>query len=106
MSAAVQERQELADGYTLRYQANDYADLVAFIVCTGLPTWSMLAGVVPLLIVAACLLPYLLLLIFFAGIRVSRSAPFLARSRSKLWLVQLGVDTTAVNQARYSCTSW
>ncbi len=21
-------------------------------------------------------------------------------------LVQLGVDTTAVNQARYSCTSW
>ncbi len=22
------------------------------------------------------------------------------------YLVQLGVDTTAVNQARYSCTSW
>jgi hypothetical protein len=31
MSEAVQERQELPDGYALRYQADDYADLVAFI---------------------------------------------------------------------------
>jgi hypothetical protein len=31
MSQAVQERQELVDGYALRYGANDYADLVAFI---------------------------------------------------------------------------
>ena len=31
MSEAVQERQELPDGYAFRYQANDYADLAASI---------------------------------------------------------------------------
>jgi len=31
MSQAIQERLELADGYAFRYQADDYADLVAFV---------------------------------------------------------------------------
>lgn len=31
MSQAIQERQELVDGYAFRYHADDYADLVAFI---------------------------------------------------------------------------
>jgi len=31
LSEALQERQELTDGYALRYHAEEYADLVAFI---------------------------------------------------------------------------
>lgn len=33
--------------------------VVGIIVCTGLPTWSILAGATPLLVAAACLLPCL-----------------------------------------------
>jgi hypothetical protein len=33
--------------------------LVGIVVCTGLPTPSVLAGVTPLLVIAACLLPCL-----------------------------------------------
>jgi len=50
------------------------------------------------------------------GPKTERSAvmplgrPRHALPTANLWvkgsLVQLGVDTTAVNQARYSCTSW
>src|SRR5690606_13468209 len=31
MSEAIQEHQELADGYAFRYHANEYAELAAFI---------------------------------------------------------------------------
>lgn len=37
--------------------------VVGIVVCTGLPTWSILAGATPLLMVAACLLPCLLPLV-------------------------------------------
>lgn len=34
--------------------------LVGIAVCTGLPTWSFLAGATPLLLIAACLIPCLI----------------------------------------------
>lgn len=38
---------------------------IGLVVCTGLPTWSILVGATPLLIVAACLLPCLIPLVFW-----------------------------------------
>jgi hypothetical protein len=33
--------------------------IVGIVVCTGLPSWSFLAGATPLLLIAACLIPCL-----------------------------------------------
>ena len=45
------------------------AGLIALVIaglalCLGLPTWSILAGATPLLVIAACLLPCLIPLIW------------------------------------------
>ncbi len=88
--------------------------LAIFLILTFAISW------LPALITT--LVPGFSILIFAAGPSVAaliaaaiegKTALQDLRSRAVRWrvgggwyLVQLGVDTTAVNQARYSCTSW